>query len=82
MGLISGIFTAPLAPIKGVVWIAEQVHDQAMRELYDPESIQRSLDQVQLDREMGVIDDDEADRREDELLERLIEAKRGGDPHG
>jgi len=82
MGLISGIFTAPLAPIKGVVWIAEQVHDQAMRELYDPESIQRSLDQVQLDREMGVIDDDEADRREDELLERLIEAKRGGNPHG
>jgi hypothetical protein len=82
MGLISGIFTAPLAPIKGVVWIAEQVHDQAMRELHDPESIQRSLDQVQLDREMGVIDDDEADRREDELLERLIEAKRGGNPHG
>ncbi|HET7195130.1 MAG TPA: gas vesicle protein GvpG [Nocardioides sp.] len=82
MGLISGIFTAPLAPIKGVVWVAEQVHDQAMRELYDPESIQRSLDQVQLDREMGVIDDDEADRREDELLERLIEAKRGGTPYG
>lgn len=82
MGLISAIFTAPLAPIKGVVWVAEQVHDQAMRELYDPESIQRSLDQVQLDREMGVIDDDEADRREDELLERLIEAKRGGNPHG
>ena len=82
MGLISGIFTAPLAPIKGVAWIAEQVHDQAMRELYDPDAIQRALDQVQLDREMGVIDDDEADRREDELLERLIEAKRGGDPYG
>jgi hypothetical protein len=82
MGLISAIFTAPLAPIKGVVWVAEQVHDQAMRELYDPESIQRALDQVQLDREMGVIDNDEADRREDELLERLIEAKRGGNPHG
>jgi Gas vesicle protein G len=82
MGLISAIFTAPLAPVKGVVWVAEQVHDQAMRELYDPESIQRALDQVQLDREMGVIDNDEADRREDELLERLIEAKRGGNPHG
>ena len=82
MGLISGIFTAPLAPIKGVVWIAEQVHEQAMRELYDPEAIQRALDQVQLDREIGVIDDEEADRREDELLERLIEAKRGGDTYG
>jgi hypothetical protein len=82
MGLISAILTAPLAPVKGVVWVAEQVHDQAMRELYDPDSIQRELDKVQLDRELGVIDSDEADRREDELLERLLEAKRGGEPHG
>jgi hypothetical protein len=82
MGLISAILTAPLAPVRGVAWIAEQVHDQAMRELYDPDSIQRALDRVQLDRELGVIDGEEADRREDELLERLIEAKRGGEPHG
>ena len=82
MGLISAILTAPLAPVKGVAWVAEQVHDQAMRELYDPESIQRALDGVQLDRELGRIDDAEADRREDELLERLIEASRGDYPHG
>jgi Gas vesicle protein G len=82
MGLISAILTAPLAPVRGVTWIAEQIHDQAMRELYDPESIQRMLDQVQLDRELGVIDDEEADRREDELLERLIEVTRGGAGHG
>ena len=78
MGLISAILTAPLAPVKGVAWIAEQVHDEAMRELYDPDSIQRTLDKVQLDRELGVIDDAEADRREDELLERLIEVTQRG----
>ena len=82
MGLISAIVTAPLAPVKGVLWVAEQVHDQAMRELYDPEAIQRELDMVQLDRELGRIDDEEADRLEDELLERLIEANRGDYPHG
>lgn len=82
MGLISAILTAPLAPIKGVAWIAEQVHDEAMRELYDPDSIQRTLDKVQLDRELGVIDDAEADRREDELLERLIESTQRGTGHG
>jgi hypothetical protein len=43
---------------------------------------QLALDQLQLDRELGRIDDEEADRREDELLERLIEANRGGYPHG
>ena len=82
MGLISAILTAPLAPVKGVVWVAEHIHDQAMRELYDPESIQLALDQVQLDRELGRINEEEADLREDELLERLIEANRGDYPHG
>jgi hypothetical protein len=82
MGLISAIVTAPLAPVRGVIWVAEQVHDQAMRELYDPEAIQLALDRVQLDRELGVIDEEEADRREDELLERLIEASQGGTRHG
>jgi hypothetical protein len=53
-----------------------------MREFYDPEAIQLALDQVQLDRELGVIDEEEADRREDELLERLIEATQGGVHHG
>ena len=78
MGLISAILTAPLAPVKGVAWVAEQIHDQAMRELYDPDSIQRALDKVQLDRELGVIDHEEADRREDELLERLLAARERG----
>jgi hypothetical protein len=82
MGLISAIFTAPLAPVRGVVWVAEQVHEQAMREYYDPEAIQLALDEVQLNRELGVIDDDEADRREDELLERMIEARQVGFGHG
>ena len=82
MGLISAIITAPLAPVKGVVWIAEQINDQAMRELHDPDSIQSALDEVQLNRELGRIDDAEADRQEDELLERLIEARQGGAGHG
>ena len=82
MGLITGILTAPLAPIRGVAWVAEQVQEQAEREFYDPESIQQALDQIQLDRELGVIDEAEADRREDELLERLIEANRGEGRHG
>jgi hypothetical protein len=62
--------------------VAEQVHEQAMREYYDPEAIQLALDEVQLNRELGVIDDDEADRREDELLERMIEARQVGFGHG
>jgi len=35
VGLISGLLTLPLAPVKGAAWVAEQVADEADRELYD-----------------------------------------------
>ena len=40
MGLISGLLTLPLAPVRGTVWIAEQVLEQAEREYYDEGAIQ------------------------------------------
>ncbi|MGO4759259.1 gas vesicle protein GvpG, partial [Streptomyces sp. 2MCAF27] len=36
MGLITGLLTLPLAPVRGVAWIAEQLRQEALRELYDP----------------------------------------------
>lgn len=75
MGLISGIVGLPLAPLRGVLWAAEQVLDQAEEEFYDPARISAQLREVQLLREQGEISDDEAMTREDELVERLIVAR-------
>ena len=72
MGLISGILTWPLAPVRGVAWIAEQVRQEAERQWLDPAVIQEALDDVQARRDAGLIDDAEADRLEDELIERLL----------
>ena len=72
MGLITGILTWPLAPVRGVAWIAEQVRQEAERQWMDPAALQESLDDVQARREAGLIDDAEADRLEDELIERLL----------
>jgi hypothetical protein len=72
MGLISGILTWPLAPVRGVAWIAEQVRQEAERQWVDPAAIQEALDDVQARRDAGLIDDAEADRLEDELIERLL----------
>ena len=33
MGLFTGLLTLPLAPVRGVVWIAEQVTDEVDRQL-------------------------------------------------
>ena len=75
MGLISGLLTWPLAPVRGVAWIAEQVRQEAERQWMDPAAIQEALDDVQARREAGVIDDDEADRLEEELIQRLLDSE-------
>jgi Gas vesicle protein G len=72
MGLITGLLTLPLAPVRGVAWIAEQVKEEAERQMMDPAALQEALADVADRREAGLIDDAEADRLEDELIERLL----------
>ncbi|MFC8722820.1 gas vesicle protein GvpG [Kitasatospora sp. NPDC057198] len=72
MGLITGLFTLPLAPVRGVVWVAERLHEQAWHELNDPAAVRRQLMDVQAAREAGTIDEQEAERREAELVRRLL----------
>ena len=71
MGLFVGLLTLPLAPVRGVVWIAEQVMEEMERELHDEESIRRELVQLELDFDDGLIDEEERQVREDALMERL-----------
>ena len=79
MGLITGLLTLPLAPVRGVAWIAEQVREEAERQWMDPAALQEALHDVQARREAGLIDDTEADRLEEELIERLLESEQ---PYG
>ena len=75
MGLITGLVTWPLAPLRGVVAVAEQVQRQAEEEFYDPVRIREQLTEVQRQRTDGELTDEEATVREDELVERLIVAR-------
>jgi hypothetical protein len=75
MGLITGLLTLPLAPVRGTVWIAERVKEQAEAELYDEEAIQEQLMELQALHDAGEIGDDELAMAEDELLERLVTAR-------
>jgi hypothetical protein len=72
VGLISGLLTLPLAPVRGVVWVAEQVKDEAERQWSSPAAIQAELTELTRQREAGEIDPAEADAREEELVERLL----------
>ena len=73
MGLLTGLLTLPLAPVRGTMWIAEQLAEQAARELDDEASLRRQLTELQLQFELGEIGVEEFEAAEDELLERLLE---------
>ena len=84
MGLISGLLTLPLAPVRGTVWLAERIQEQAEREYYDESAIRTGLQQVEEARAAGDADPAELDAAEDALIERLLEIRRrgGGVDHG
>ncbi|MGW4698041.1 c-type cytochrome biogenesis protein CcmI [Kitasatospora cineracea] len=72
MGLITGLLTLPLAPVRGVIWVAERLQEQAEHELNDPAVVRRQLREVQAAREAGTISEQEAADREAELVRRLL----------
>ena len=48
MGLFSALLTLPLAPVRGTIWIAEQLLEEAERDLHDPALIEdQLLEQIQ-----------------------------------
>ena len=56
MGLISGVLTLPLAPVRGLAWVAGQLQDEAESQLYDAERIRAEMLQLELDGEEGRVD--------------------------
>ena len=77
MGIVTGLLTLPLAPVRGVAWIAEQLAAEAERELYgDAETLRRELSELQHERVFGQIDDDEYAERETALLAKLAVLRR------
>ena len=71
MGLFTGLLTLPLAPVRGVVWVAERVAEEVERELYDEGNIRRQLLQLELDHEDGKLSDEDRSAQEEILLQRL-----------
>ncbi|MEW1905937.1 gas vesicle protein GvpG [Streptomyces sp. NPDC086147] len=81
MGLLTQLLTLPVAPVRGAVWIAQRVVEEAEEEYYDPAPVWRELRELESWLVRGEIDQDAFDHREDELLDRLdeIDAYRRGE---
>lgn len=75
MGLLTGLLTLPIAPVRGVAAVAEQIRRQAESEFYDPAVIRAQLEDVARRRAEGELSDEEADAQEEELVDRLLEGR-------
>jgi hypothetical protein len=75
MGLFTSLLTLPVAPVRGVMWVTEQVADEAMRQLYDEDRIRGELLQLELDAEEGKLSEEEQQHMEEELFARLATAQ-------
>lgn len=84
MGLITGLLTLPLAPVRGTIWLAERIQEQAEEELYDESAIRNGLLELEAARQAGDIDEQELAEAENALIERLmaIRGLAGEESHG
>ncbi|MDP9206068.1 MAG: gas vesicle protein GvpG [Gemmatimonadota bacterium] len=76
MGLLTNILLAPfLAPIYGTKWTLDKVDRVVREQLTDDTPIKEDLMALQLQLEMGEIDDAEYVKREAEIMQRLREVR-------
>jgi len=71
MGLFKELALLPLAPVRGTVWVAEVIAEEAERRLYDEDNIKREMLQLEIESDEGLLGEKERAAKEDELLERL-----------
>ena len=76
MGLISNILFFPITgPVAGIRWTLAKVQQVAEEELTDDSAVKQELMELQMQLELGDIDEEEYVRREGALMERLHEIR-------
>lgn len=72
MGLLTALVTLPLAPVRGPMWVAEVLLEEAERQMRDPRVVEQQLLEAEAAHERGELTDEEFEAIEDELLGRLL----------
>lgn len=76
MGLLK-LLTFPVSvPLSGTRWVLQTVLDEAERKYYDEAAIHHEMAELEKRHQGGVIDDETFEMQEEQLLERLMEARK------
>jgi hypothetical protein len=66
------LFRLPLMPLRRVVQLGEVLHDHAERELHDPASVRRQLEQAEQARAAGEISEEDLAHVQEQAISRLL----------
>jgi RNA-binding protein YhbY len=72
VGLFTGLLTLPLAPVRGTIWVAERMLEEAERQLNHPEVIEQRIVEAEQAFDRGELSEEEFEQIEEELLRRLL----------
>jgi hypothetical protein len=72
MGFLGALVGLPFAPVRGTVWLAEQIAVEAERRMNDPAFLRQQLEEIKAARASGALPPEEADRLEREIVGRLL----------
>lgn len=79
MGLITGLLTLPLAPVRGTAALARVIQEQAENEVLDETEIHAALAELAAARDAGEFSEEEIVDAEDALMEELIAIRTYGE---
>ena len=77
MGLITGLLTLPLAPVRGTIWVAEQLTAEAERQLREERSPRRRLIAAERQLELGLLTVEEYEAIEEDALDAIEQDEEG-----
>lgn len=78
MDIVTFLLTLPVAPVRGVVAVANVLLREAERELYDPSRAQREIEEIEQAARSGQISESEKDRLVQQVLDRLVTVRPAG----
>ncbi|MGY4098735.1 gas vesicle protein GvpG [Nocardia sp. R16R-3T] len=71
MGLLSSIFSFPIAPVRGVIWVGELIQDQVEQQLRDPARLRRELEEIDRAAATGDLSAEQAQQAQQAILDRM-----------
>jgi hypothetical protein len=77
VGLISLLFTWPLAPVRGVIRLGELIQEQVEHELRDPMVVRRRLEELAEARRAGRISAEEEAQAVNQVLQAMTGPRNG-----